>query len=100
MAKIIITRPEHDPLTRYLSHWSTKIIESAEKKGNNVIDLRGKKANKKELEGRIKKTEKAFREKIILLLTQINDPNILDDVKDLYWNMSHQVCLGGEEMSL
>lgn len=57
MAKIIITRPEHDPLTRHLSYWNTKIIESAEKKGNDVIDLHGKKANRKELEGRIKKTD-------------------------------------------
>ncbi|MDD5626440.1 MAG: hypothetical protein PHW01_00275 [Patescibacteria group bacterium] len=39
MAKILITRPEHDPLTRHLSHWNTKVIENAKKKGIDVIDL-------------------------------------------------------------
>jgi hypothetical protein len=52
---IIITRPEHDPGTKYLSKWSQKIIDLAEKKGFNVIDLKEKKASKKDLTGRLKK---------------------------------------------
>ncbi len=55
MPRILITRPEHDPLTRHLSHWSGKIIEAAESKGFIVTDLRKNKANKKEFEGRMKK---------------------------------------------
>lgn len=53
--RILISRPEHDPGTRYLSHWSNKVIEDAQKKGVSVIDLHKEKATKKEFEGRIKK---------------------------------------------
>lgn len=208
MARILITRPEHDPLTRHLSHWNIKVIESARSKGNDVIDLRRNKANKNEFNGRINKidpalvllnghgdndtvcghdneilvktgeneallkrrityavacssarvlgaavcidakssfigydeyfilnldrkfitnplqdkraekfldpsnrvgislvkghtckeasenSKRAFRRNIALLLTNTNDPDALDDAKDLYWNMNHQVCLG------
>lgn len=53
---LLITRPEHDPGTKYISHWSKKIIEAAEEKGAKVIDLHQEKAEKKEFEGRIHKT--------------------------------------------
>lgn len=52
---LIITRPEHDHTTRYLSLWSEKILETAKKKGINTVDLKGNKATKKELTGRINK---------------------------------------------
>ena len=208
MAQILITRPEHDPLTRHLSYWNTKIIEIAKKKGFDVIDLHQRKANRKDFEGRIKKvnpalvllnghgdnfsvcghdnevlvklgknekllqnrityavscssakrlgvkvcvkdkasfigykdyfilnidrnflthplkdkraerfltpsnkvgislikghtceeaaknSQEAFRENIILLLANSSNPNDLDDAKDLFWDMNHQVCLG------
>ncbi len=55
MSRILITRPEHDPLTRHLSIWNGKIIEFANSNGHTVTDLRKEKANKKEFEGRIKK---------------------------------------------
>lgn len=51
----LITRPNYDPTTRYISCWSEKIIEEARSKGKKVIDLKGSKANKKELTGRINK---------------------------------------------
>ena len=44
---MIITRPEYDPSTRYLSAWSKEIIEAAHKKGMEVIDLHKNKANKR-----------------------------------------------------
>jgi len=53
----MITRPEHDPGLRYLSAWSSKIIEVAEEKGFEVIDLKDKKVTKSEFEGRILKTK-------------------------------------------
>lgn len=53
MSRIIITRPEHDPATRYLSCWSGLIIEVANKKNIEITDLRREKATKKELEGRL-----------------------------------------------
>jgi hypothetical protein len=58
--KILITRPEHDPGTRYLSQWSKQIIELAQDKNIQVIDLHEEKATKKEVEGRILKTEPSF----------------------------------------
>ena len=41
---LLITRPEHDVTTRYLSKWSEKIIDEAENKKVNVIDLQRDKA--------------------------------------------------------
>jgi len=48
-----------------------------------------------------KNSKKAFRENLILLLTK-NNPNVdeIDDAKNLYWNMTHQVCLGNGEAKL
>lgn len=57
---ILITRPEHDPGTRYLSYWGQEIINQASKKGLDVFDLRKDKANKKEFEGRMKKLKPSF----------------------------------------
>lgn len=214
MSRILITRPEHDPLTRHLSCWNSRVIESANGKGHTVTDLHKEKANKKEFEGRMKKlnpdlvllnghgdegcitghnnevlvkegensrllknrityavacssakvlgeacadskttyigydeyfilnldrryfsnplrdgraekflepsnkvalslvkghtakeaseiSKKAFRESIISLLTKGNpDADMIDDAKSLYWNMTHQVCLGNKEAKL
>jgi hypothetical protein len=207
MPKILITRPEHDPLTRHLSYWSELIINVARKKGFEVVDLHREKANQKEFAGRVKKldpalvllnghgnekqiaghdndvlvsegnndkllkqrityavacesakslgnacadnettfigyneafiinldahclknplsdkraekflepsnrvaislikghtcqeahenSQQAFKNNIKSLLAGANDPDVLDDIKDLYWNMTHQVCLG------
>lgn len=212
--KILITRPEHDPGTRYLSFFTKAVFEEAKKKGFDVIDLHREKAEKKELEGRINKTnpsliifnghgnenavtghdnkslvekgknekllkkriiyavscdsarglgsscadentayigykksfifnldrrylnrplddkrakkflnasnqvplsllkghtakessqrsKEAFRKEIISLLTsQHSDPNSQEDVRDLFWNMQHQVCLGAQNKKL
>ena len=53
--KLLITRPEHDITTRYLSRWSEKIIKEADKKGIDIIDLRGGKANRKRVIGTLEK---------------------------------------------
>lgn len=52
---IIVTRPEHDLTTKYISLWAEEIINLARKKGIKVVDLKRDKANKLELSGRIKK---------------------------------------------
>lgn len=54
--KILITRPEHDFGTKYLSFWAKEVIETANKKGFDVIDLHREKADRKEFEGRVSKT--------------------------------------------
>jgi len=57
---ILITRPDHDITTRYLSRWANQVIELADRKGVEVLDLKRAKANKKEFEGRIKKKNPLF----------------------------------------
>jgi hypothetical protein len=52
---LIVTRPQHDPTTRYISSWAGEIISFAREKGVNVVDLVKSKATRRELEGRIKK---------------------------------------------
>lgn len=47
---ILVTRPDHDLLTYYLKIWSNELIEEAEKKGFSLFDLKGKRANRKEIE--------------------------------------------------
>lgn len=53
--KLIVTRPQHDITTRYLSGWAGEIIIFAKKKGVDILDLVREKANRKEFEGRINK---------------------------------------------
>lgn len=51
----LVTRPEHDDTTYYLSNWCKDTIRLAEDKGIKVIDLNKEKANRKEFESRINK---------------------------------------------
>jgi len=51
----LITRPEHDDTTHYLSSWGKETIKVAESQGVRVLDLHGERANKKEFESKIKK---------------------------------------------
>lgn len=53
---LLITRPEHDPTTRYLSRWSKEIIDLANKKGVRVIDLYREKVTRKRTTGILKKS--------------------------------------------
>lgn len=55
--KILITRPEHDDTTYYLSHWSKKSLQLAQVKGVNVLDLHRERANSEEVVGMLKKQE-------------------------------------------
>jgi hypothetical protein len=56
----LITRPEHDDTTYYLSNWSKETIELANKKGIKTLDLNKKRANRKEFEDMVKKMSPAF----------------------------------------
>lgn len=53
----LVTRPNHDPATNYLFFWSTQVIREAKSKAFKVLDLRGKKANKRNFTSYIKKHE-------------------------------------------
>lgn len=51
----LITRPEHDDTTHYLSIWSKETIKVAEIQGAKVLDLQGERANKAEFESKMEK---------------------------------------------
>ncbi len=53
MSTLLLTRPEHDDTTYYLSCWCKEAISFAENKNIKVLDLNREKANKKEFESRI-----------------------------------------------
>lgn len=57
---MLITRPNHDITTNYLYFWSKKIIKEAERNNEKVIDLKEKRANKKEFTSIIVKTRPSF----------------------------------------
>ncbi len=50
--KLLVTRPQHDITTHYISSWAQEIIDLAKKKSIDTIDLCREKVNKKELIGR------------------------------------------------
>lgn len=52
---LLITRPDYDPATKYLAHWSEEIIDLAKSKRRKTFDLKGEKVTKEELTGRISK---------------------------------------------
>lgn len=56
----LITRPEHDDTTYYLSNWSKKAIDLAKNKNIKVIDLNKERANRKEVTSVIIKKNPSF----------------------------------------
>lgn len=57
---LLITRPEHDYATRYLSIWAKKFFNLAKNKNYSIIDLYRERANRKEVESVIKKRDSCF----------------------------------------
>ncbi|MBU0722215.1 hypothetical protein KKA93_02030 [Patescibacteria group bacterium] len=55
--KMIVTRPQHDVITKYLSVWTEEVINFAKEKGIEVFDLIKEKANKKDFCRRVKKLQ-------------------------------------------
>lgn len=51
----LVTRPNHDLTTNYLFYWSLLVIKKAKEKGFQVLDLKGRKANKKNFDSYIKR---------------------------------------------
>ncbi|QQG39674.1 MAG: hypothetical protein HYS81_04875 [Candidatus Aenigmatarchaeota archaeon] len=60
MKAYLVTRPEHDDTTHYLSAWCKETVDLAEGKGIKVLDLRREKANKEEVESMLRKHEPAL----------------------------------------
>lgn len=55
--KMIVTRPQYDITTKYLSVWAGEVINFAKEKGIEVFDLFKEKANKNDFSGRVKKLQ-------------------------------------------
>lgn len=51
----LVTRPEHDTTTHYLSYWNKEMINAAQKKGMKVLDLNRENANRQKFESMISK---------------------------------------------
>lgn len=60
MTKILITRPEHDDTTHYLSHWSKQAVDLAGNKGIKVFDLHRENANKAKFQSMVQKQNPEF----------------------------------------
>jgi len=58
--KVLITRPEHDDVVKYLSDWSHDILIFAKDKGITCKDLGSKDVNRKEFEKVIKNISPSF----------------------------------------
>lgn len=54
-SSVLVVRPDHELVTKYLCVWSDEIISLLEQKGINKLDLKGKKATRKDFESYIKK---------------------------------------------
>ncbi len=57
---ILVTQPEYDYTTRYISTWAEKVIQYAKNKNNNVIVLKNERANKNTLKSVVNKTNPSF----------------------------------------
>lgn len=53
---ILITQPNFDKTTQYVSAWSEEVEEFSLKRGNKTITLKGRRSNRAEFESIIKKT--------------------------------------------
>ncbi len=54
---LLVTRPNFDLTTRYISAWAEKVIEFAKLKNKKVFDLAKSRANLKEFESVIRKQD-------------------------------------------
>jgi hypothetical protein len=57
---LLITRPEHDITTRYLSKWSAEIADEAKAKHTDIVDLEAEKATRERFIGTLEKKSPRF----------------------------------------
>ena len=86
---LLITRPDHDITTRYLSVWSKKIMELADKKNVQVLDLKRSRANIKELKSRVAKMRPLF----IIFNGHGNDDCVTGDENKILVKAGNNECL-------
>jgi hypothetical protein len=52
---VLVTRPNDDPILNFLYFWTEEVTDLAEKKGYHLLDLKGDKSNRENLESYINK---------------------------------------------
>lgn len=57
---VLVTKPNFDQATSYLSAWADLVIEEAKKRNLKVFELKGKQATRKLFEKRVKKNDPAL----------------------------------------
>lgn len=57
---MLVTRPDYEPGVRYLTAWADELIADARRRSIDVVDLKGKKACRTEVEGRLRKIKPAL----------------------------------------
>ncbi|OGF38218.1 hypothetical protein A2482_04090 [Candidatus Falkowbacteria bacterium RIFOXYC2_FULL_48_21] len=70
---LLVTRPNFDLTTRYISAWAKKVIDFAKEKGVKVFDLDRARANRKEFESMVKRNNPA-----IIFLNGHGDYDVVD----------------------
>jgi hypothetical protein len=88
MKKVLITLPNHDIATYYISSWSKEIIKEAEKRNISTLKLEGNKANRKNLISFLEKQDPGF-----IILNGHGDENSIYGYKE-----EVLIKVGDEEM--
>ena len=57
---VLIVRPDHELVTKYLCVWSQELVDFAKQKGINTLDLKGKKATRKEFDSYVRAHTPSF----------------------------------------
>lgn len=104
MVKLLITRPEHDPFIGYDEYFILNLDRNyitnplQDKRAERFLEpsnhisislLKGHTCQEAS-----DNSKRVSRRHIASLLSSATDSEAIEDAKDLFWNMSHQVCLG------
>ena len=54
---MLVTRPDHEIVTKYCCVWSERLVKLAQQKGLHVYDLKGAKATRRNFESYVKKNQ-------------------------------------------
>ena len=100
---VLITRPDHEPVTKYLCLWSEEILTLTEHKGISIYDLRGKKASRKIFESFMSKHSPAL---ILLnghgnaeIITGYDNEPIVDENSVMVWSIVYgRSCDAGQKL--
>lgn len=93
ISMVLVTQPNFDLTTNYISYWSDEVVDIAKKKGISITVLKGRRANKNEFESVVSK----IRPRLIFLNGH-GDYDTVAGQKDeiLVKAGENEVCLKGK----